>query len=285
MLNNILTALSGILADSSAGLAQPHEIALRIENLNQQSKHILGFSIKSFLGSNSTLFNAAPGTNFIYRVDFPEGMVPDVEKFNIETYSLPIKIKSRIKLLTDKYHANLIFEKVQSDCLSQNLRTIDGDLPILMAQLILARYTKSASASIKDCTEALTQLNPLGFDIIGHGQVYEYKIKRFLHDCALGMTPETPWTGIYDATGGQIIVKEDGDIVCYHIYELNRFMDYLYTSTKLEEASTSEDSDRPGHAREKKPDDKNPPKPFKYGWLYKENGNIYIKLNLQIRFK
>ena len=104
-------------------------------------------------------------------------------------------------------------------------------------------------------------------------------MKRFLQDCAQGMTPETPWLGIYDATGGQIIVKEDGDIVCYHIYELNRFRDFLFNSTKFEKPSTSEDEDNPGHPRA------NAAKNYYYGWLYEENGHYFIKINLQVRSK
>jgi type II restriction enzyme len=93
------------------------------------------------------------------------------------------------------------------------------------------------------------------------------------------MVPEKPWTGIYDATGGQIVVKENGDVVCYHIYEQNRFLDYLYNNTIFEGASTSEDENNPGHPRI------NPKKKFFYGWLFEEDGKLYFKINLQVRFK
>lgn len=78
----------------------------------------------------------------------------------------------------------------------------------------------------QDYIAVLTQQNPLNFNIERYGQVYDLKIKRFLQDCARVMTAETPWTGLYDATGGQIVVNKDGDIVCYHVYELNRFLNY-----------------------------------------------------------
>ena len=47
-------------------------------------------------------------------------------------------------------------------------------------------------------------------------------------------------------------MKEDGEIVCYHVYELNRFMEYLYKSTKFESPSTSEDKENPGYYRYQK---------------------------------
>ncbi len=33
----------------------------------------------------------------------------------------------------------------------------------------------------------------------------------------------TKWTGDFEAKGGYIIVKDDGDVVCYHIYNRNAF--------------------------------------------------------------
>ncbi len=83
----------------------------------------------------------------------------------------------------------------------------------------------------------------------------------------MGMTTEEAWTGVYDATGGQIIVKDSGDIVCYHIYEQNRFL------------KTSEDASHPGHVRP------NAKKDFNYGWVYAEGGQYWLKLNLQVRMR
>ena len=41
------------------------------------------------------------------------------------------------------------------------------------------------------------------------------------------MMPSKVWTGEYDATGGYLIVKADGEILCYHIYNKNEFENYL----------------------------------------------------------
>jgi type II restriction enzyme len=77
------------------------------------------------------------------------------------------------------------------------------------------------------------------------------------------MMPSKVWGGIYDATGGYLVVKENGEILCYHIYNRNQFEDYLFENTKLETASSTRHD---------------------FGILYEENGTINIKLNLQIRF-
>ena len=238
----------------------------------------LGISIETIIGKNSTLLKASGGTNFIYEVIPPEGVEIDVDKFNAETYPIRGRIAARIQSLLHEYNCSIAFVKTQSNCLYQNLRTIDGDMPDLISRLLIARFDQDMK-SVQKVTQYVTELNPYGFDIESHGEVYQYKVKRFLQDCAMGMTPETPWTGVYDATGGQIIVKEDGEVVCYHIYEINRFLEYLYKFTILEGASTGEDENNPGHPR---PDAK---KNYYYGWLFKLNKRYYIKLNLQVRFK
>ena len=88
-------------------------------------------------------------------------------------------------------------------------------------------------------------------------------MKRFLTDVALGMMPSKVWSGQYDATGGYLIVKEDGDVLCYHIYNRNQFEDYLFENTKLETASSSR---------------------HEFGHIYVSGSDKYFKLNLQIRF-
>jgi type II restriction enzyme len=77
------------------------------------------------------------------------------------------------------------------------------------------------------------------------------------------MMPSKIWTGELDATGGYLIVKEDGEILCYHIYNRNEFEDYLLNNTKLETASSNRHD---------------------FGKVYKEDSQQLFKLNLQIRF-
>ena len=278
-LPSITSFLHELRISSVNDVGHNRDITIMIEDFRTKMAQTLGFSIKSYLGKNSTLFNAGPGTNFIFRVTLPDKEEIDCDTFNSETYSLPGKIGARLNSLIQNYNATVNFSEVQSKCLDQNLKTIAGDMPLILANMLLIKYIYGIS-DIKKCTERLTENNPLDFDIQTHGNIYEYKVKRFLQDCAQGMTPEKPWLGIYDATGGQIIVKDNGDVVCYHIYELNRFRSFLYNNTKFEYASTGEDSGNPGHQR----NDSSSKKYF-YGWLYKKDDQYYIKINLQVRSK
>ena len=62
----------------------------------------------------------------------------------------------------------------------------------------------------------------------------------------------------------KMLVKADGEILAYHIYNRNFFEQYLLDNTILERASTSR---------------------HEYMSLYEENGERFIKLNLQVRFR
>ena len=199
----IAAFLNELRIGSIKDVGHNRDITITIEDFRTGMPQTLGFSIKSFLGSDSTLFNAGAGTNFIYEVVLPEGVRLDCDEFNRVTYPMTGRIGARLKILREDYGANFYFRKVQSPCLFQNLLAIDGHMPHLLADLLLIK-SELGYNDLKRCTEELTRRNPIGIDIATHGNIYEYKIKRFLQDCAQGMTPEKPWLGIYDATGGTI---------------------------------------------------------------------------------
>lgn len=268
--------MSSIRVHSIKDIGHKRDITIKIEDFHCGLQQTLGFSIKSLIGHDSTLFNAGAGTNFIYEVKVKDGESIDVEEFNRSTY-VTNRISERI-LKLEKMGARIVFNGVQSNTLLQNLRMIDGDLPNILAELLLVRY-KYKDNKLSSCVRKLHEINPLQFDLTEGWPFYEYKVKKFLQDVAMGMTPETVWTGIYDATGGQIIVKDSGEVVCYHIYEQNQFLNFLLKSTYFEQPSTSEDKNNPGHPKT------NPKKKFFFGWLYEKNGRYYLKLNLQVRMK
>ncbi|MFK7947957.1 MAG: HpaII family restriction endonuclease [Saprospiraceae bacterium] len=250
------------------------DIQIVIHDINSGLEPELGFSIKSFIGKKSTLFNAGAGTNFIYKIE-GKTINFDFQSLNAESIKTKGKITNRIhELLSQGFKIN--FHKIQSENLRHNLMLIDTHLPNILAEMLLYKYQFKQS-NINNLIDLLNDNNPLNYPITNH-PYYQYKIKRFLTDIALGMTPETVWKGDYDATGGIIVVKNDGEVLCYHIFNRNEFQEYLVNNTKLEQATTSEDKLNPGFAKAKS-------KPYRYGWIYQENGELFIKLNLQIRFK
>ncbi len=226
------------------------DIYLRIDDPRTGIQPQLGFSIKSKLGSPSTLLNASSATNFIYQVlDSP---IDVINQFNIAK-----NFKTKFSALPKGVNS-LSFNKIDNICFANNLRLIDSLLPELLAQVLLIYYSGKAS-KISDIVEILKTENPLDYDLTEH-DFYGYKIKKFLVEVALGMVPNTPWLGIYAASGGYIIVKEDGGIVGYHFYDRNLFESYLLENTRLDTPSTQR---------------------HKFGSITSDGS---LKLNLQIRF-
>ena len=220
----------------------------------------MGFSIKSQLGGEATLLNAGKTTNFIYKLESFNPTAEVIASTNeIETRS---KIKDRIAAINEM-GGILTYTTLEQSVFKNNLVLIDSLLPNILAEIIKTFFTSNLS-TIEELTTNINKVNPLNYDTSFAHTFYEYKIKRFLTDVALGMTPSKVWTGIYDATGGYLIVKENGDVLCYHIYNRNQFEDYLFANTKLETASSTR---------------------HEFGKIYEENGQLFFKLNLQIRFK
>jgi hypothetical protein len=235
------------------------DITIIVHDQRTNQQPTLGFSIKSQLGSPSTLLNAGKTTNFIFKIDNLKLVDSEIEKINsIDSRS---KIMDRINSVLQS-NGQFDFVKTERQIFSNNLILIDSKLPEILSQIVYEFYSSNKS-SIADLVDNTNTKNPLNFDISNEHKFYEYKIKRFLTDIALGMMPSKVWTGQYDATGGYLIVKENGDVLCYHIYNRNEFENYLFNNTKLDTASSSRHN---------------------FGTVYEENGELYFKLNLQIRF-
>ncbi len=234
------------------------DITLVVHDYRTGLKPTLGFSIKSQLGGASTLLNPGAATNFTYKITNTKMVVKEegTEYGSTEEMRLKQKINSKIE---EGY--NFDFKETGNPTFTSNLRMIDSLLPEILSYLVLYYYCGRAS-TIKALSDILTVENPLKFDVSGH-KYYEHKIKSFLMDVALGMTPAKIWEGNYIASGGYIIVRGDGELVCYHIYNVDQFKEYLFNNTKPDTPSTSR---------------------YGYGDFYSEGTDTKIKLNLQIRF-
>jgi len=244
----------------------------------------VSFSIKSLMGKDSTLLNPGPGTNFIYKIIPKANTKIDYKRINKETIKdkkKGSKIARRLRML-ESMNCKIEFHKIQSENFQLNMQLVDTDLPEIISFMLLYKYTGTENKT-KDLLNILERNNPLNYRLdLGH-PFYNYKVRSLLYDYALGMTPEAVWTGTYATNGGIIIVKQDGDVLCYHVYDKNVFQEYLIESTWFDQASTSEDEGNPGNERVF-PKGKKPGKKYFFGWIYEEDDQCFIKINLQIRF-
>ena len=238
-------------------LKEPHadkgDISLVAHDSKVNQDVSLSFSIKSQLGASSSLLNASGATNFKFDI---AGKLSDSEIESLN--SLGPK-----KLISDLTHRGFVIKlaEIYNEQFEANLKMIDSLMPKIVAEIVLAYYSGRGTLF----TELLDVV--IANDVLDYGksaaETYTHKVKTLLTDVALGMTPSKPWSGNYDATGGYIIVKYDGEIVCFHTYNREEFRNYLMGTTKL---------DTPGTEK------------HNFGHIYREGAELCIDLNLQIRF-
>ncbi|WP_018690518.1 HpaII family restriction endonuclease [Ahrensia kielensis] len=256
--NNLLDEfhLSKVKADAN----KKADIDLTVSDPKTLLKSEAGFSIKSYLGNPSTLLNASrDNTNFQFRI---EGFTGDSNTIN--QISGSSKIRDRITAIIEG-GGRFVFSKSKGDVFNRNLMKIDSLMPSILGNLTLANcIVVKQGKKISDVVHSteLQRLNSnlpidLGADLIA------YKVKMLLLDIALGMVPTKVWDGRQTADGGYIVVKDTGDLVCFHVYNFGDFSDYLFDNTKFDTPSTTRHN---------------------FGFLYMEDGELFFDINCQIRF-
>lgn len=213
----------------------------------------MGFSVKSYIGGAPTLVNSSSHTNFIYEV---VGFTGDITEVNeIATRS---KVRDRISRIRE-CGGKLEYVGMQSEIYKNNLRMQDSLYPNVMARML--QYFYEGNGYDLEPLEALVAADS---DIDMTREEICYKTKNYLRSSALGMVPASVWDTRLTTQGGYIVLLESGDLVCYSLYFDDDFRDYLYANTRFDTPSTTK---------------------YDYGYIYEDQGRLYIKLNLQVRFK
>lgn len=238
-----------------ADSAHKQDIDIQVHDVHTGIDPVCGFSIKSYLGSKPTLVNPGKTTNFVYNIDKCSEEIAD-QVNRIETRT---KIVDRIRCLDEAGCTISCSDEMISAQFKENLEFVDSRMPEIISHILLIAY-KNGAKRLSQAVEMIKAMNPLGYS---NPNMYEYKMKKLLCACALGMTPEKHWEGAEDANGGYIVVKRDGTVVCYHIYNRTDFEQYLYDYTYFDTPSTTR---------------------YDYMTVYEENGIFKLKMNLQIRF-
>ncbi len=229
------------------------DIVLQIHDSHSGIDPVCGWSIKSELGNPPTLLNAGKTTNFTFEII---GCTDDLMD-SVNSIDTRFKVRDRLAKLESR--CRLKFSETVNKVFDRNMRLIDSLFPQLMGHALLEYYA-GRGPSCRQIVNNLEMADPLR---LGAG-MYEFKFKKFLCSVALGMMPATAWSGREDATGGYIIVRSDGEVLAFHVYNRDSFEDYLLESTRFDTASMTRHD---------------------FGYVYKSEGRYYIDLNLQVRFK
>ena len=237
------------------------DIMVKIISADTVYSPTIGSSMKSKLGSYSTLLKAGKTTNFIYKIvqNHPDLIREANLIYKVSGGKNHTDVRGHISKRI-KENGTIEYRKMNNQVFEDNLVLIDSNMDRIIAETLLYFY-KDGISNCNEMVEKLEQENPMNY---GNVNAYKYKFKKFLTAVALGMKPATVWDGLDEGTGGYIVVTKEGNVLAYHIYNRNYFEEYLLSNTKYEIASTSRHD---------------------FGEVYSENGEDFIKLNLQVRFR
>ncbi|MCK5536361.1 MAG: HpaII family restriction endonuclease [Thiomargarita sp.] len=243
----------GISITKGGSSNQKADIVLGINN-NQISKEDEGFGIKSYLGSKPTLLNASGNTNFIFEIlNLQPNNIDNVNSINTRT-----KLKDRI----EKIHTlggSFKFSKIETESMEYNLSMVDSLIPEIISTMLLEFYLNRTNAISSNLENVFNKGNKFNTDLIS----LQVKVKRLLVSILLGFFAGKKWDGSY-VSNGTIVVKDTGEQVGFHIIDKDSLENYLFENIKFDIPSTTR---------------------HRYGNLILENdGNIYFKLNMQLRF-
>lgn len=119
---------------------------------------------------------------------------------------------------------------IEPTIFKHNLILIDSGLPTIIDNMLFAMH----QTGIKECRKLiwlLQESNPLKYEDIS---MYEYKLKKFLCLCALGVDPTKKWIRIDEAAGGFLLVTLENETLEFSINNRDSFEQNLLDITTFE---------------------------------------------------
>ena len=219
-----------------------------------------GFSVRSRLGAMNPLLDGGRAANLKLEQSGVKFATPTVNKINALPEA-PNEVAERM-LLIERLGGVLKYSDVADRVFRSNLLMIDLHFPRVLTEMVRIMHLDDITR-ISELTEVIKQMNPLKIkdELVNKHGFYEFKVKQFLMALALGMRPVKIYTGQDSAVEGILLMDGSGEVLCYHKSEKPVMEDFLFLNTRLEKGSLDKD---------------------KYGFLERENGTYYFKLNAKI---
>lgn len=221
---------------------------------------LTGFNVRCRLSAMNPLLDGGRTANLKLEQSGIKFATPTVNKINAVPES-PTEVTERM-LMIERLGGVLKYSDVADRVFRCNLLMIDLHFPRMLAEMVRMMHLDGISR-VNELTERIKEINPLKIkdELINKHGFYEFKMKQFLLALALGMRPAKIYSGTDSAVEGILLVNTAGEVLCYHQSERHTFADFLYLNTRLEKGSVDKD---------------------KYGFLEKENGVYYFRLNVKI---
>ena len=219
-----------------------------------------GFSVRSRLSAMNPLLDGGRAANLKLEQSGVKFATPTVNKINALPEA-PNEVAERM-LLIERLGGVLKYSDVADRVFRSNLLMIDLHFPRVLTEMVRIMHLDDITR-ISELTEVIKQMNPLKIkdELVNKHGFYEFKVKQFLMALVLGMRPAKIYNGLDSAVEGILLVDGNGEVLCYHKSEKQIMEDFLFLNTRLEKGSLEKD---------------------KYGFLERENGVYYFKLNAKI---
>ncbi len=219
-----------------------------------------GFNVRSRLSAMNPLLDGGRAANLKLEQSGIRFATPTVNKINALPES-PNEVAERMMMI-ERLGGALKYSDVADRVFRSNLLMIDLHFPRVLTEMVRIMHLDGVSR-ISELTEIIKQINPLKIkdELINKHKFYEFKVKQFLMALALGMRPAKIYNGQDSAVEGILLVDGSGNVLCYHKSEKQVMEDFLFLNTRMEKGSLEKD---------------------KYGFLERENGTYYFKLNAKI---
>jgi type II restriction enzyme len=213
LLNPEMKSISSIKSD----------IKIEVLNTINNTSKKYSFSIKSRLGSSTSLLNASQKTNFSYLLD------SKIKLLN----STPKQLGSSVKNLP------MSFIGADSKIYKNNLNLINQDLEAIIMHCLINYYGSNRKKYVKDILNMVKTSNPLNYSNLND---YDTIFGLFLEATAFGMVPNSAWNGSYSVDGGILVVTEAGNTLCFFMPDKtsnSACRDFLIQNSFFDTASTS----------------------------------------------
>lgn len=221
---------------------------------------LTGLNVRSRLSAMNPLLDGGRAANLKLEQSGIKFATPTVNKINALPES-PNEVAERMMLI-ERLGGILKYSDVADRVFRSNLQMIDLHFPRILTEMVRIMHLDGITR-ISELIEVIKQTNPLKIkdELINKHCFYEFKVKQFLMALALGMRPAKIYNGQNSAVEGILLVDGSGEVLCYHKSEKETMENFLFLNTRLEKGSLDKD---------------------KYGFLEKENGTYYFKLNAKI---
>ena len=224
----------------------------------------MGFRIYSRLCTMPALLDGGRTANLKLRQEGIRFAAPAVNKINYTDTPDNADEVARRMLYIESMGGILKYDDVADKVFRANLQLIDLNMGRVLCDMVRTMHLDNVY-KVNALTTLLEEHNPLKIkeEVIRKHGYYRYKVKQLLMAIALGMRPAKQYDGTESAVAGFVMADAEGGLLGYRKTEREVFANYLFDHTRLEKGSPEKD---------------------KYGYLERENGQYYLKLNLKIGF-